>query len=54
MAEGKQKIKVLIKKLYDEIKELKGSTTWLKSQDEELQDSRHKSKIWETIERKWA
>jgi hypothetical protein len=25
----------------------------LKSQDEELQDLRWKSKIWETIEKKW-
>jgi Txe/YoeB family toxin of Txe-Axe toxin-antitoxin module len=32
----KHKIKVLIKKLQDENEELKGSTTRLKSQDEEL------------------
>jgi hypothetical protein len=45
---------VFIKKLQDEIEELKGNTTWLKSQDEELQDLMQKSKIWETIERKWT
>jgi hypothetical protein len=52
--EAKKKIKMFIKNLQDENEKFKGSTTWLKSQDEELQDSRHKSKIWETIERKWA
>jgi ribosomal protein L31E len=35
-AEAESKIKVFIKKLQDENEELKGSTTWLKSQDEEL------------------
>ncbi len=45
---------MFIKKLQDEIEELKGNTTWLKSQDEELQDLMQKSKIWETIERKWT
>ncbi len=54
MAEPKQKIKVLIKKLQDENEELKGSTTQLKSQDEELQDLRHKFKIQETAKRKWT
>jgi hypothetical protein len=46
-------IKVFIKKLYDENGELKGSTTWLKSQYEEPQNLRLKVEIWETIERKW-
>jgi hypothetical protein len=54
MAEVEQKIKVFIKKLQDENEELKGSTTWLKAQDEELQDLRKKVEIWKTIERKWA
>jgi len=45
---------VFIKKLQDENEELKGSTTQLKLQDEELQDSRQQTKIWETIERKWT
>ncbi len=40
-----QKIKVLIRKLQDENEELKGSTTWLKSQDEELQDLRLKDEV---------
>jgi hypothetical protein len=45
---------MLIKKLQDENEKFKdSSTTWLKSQAEELQDLRRKSKIWETIERKW-
>jgi hypothetical protein len=35
-AEAKQKIKVFIKKLHDENEELKGSTTWMKSQDDKL------------------
>jgi ribosomal protein L31E len=43
--EVEQKIKVFIKKLQDENEELKGSTTQLKSQDEKLQDLRHKAKI---------
>ncbi len=51
-AEVEQKIKRLIKKLHDENEELKGSTTRLKSQDEELQDLRQTVKIWETIKRK--
>ncbi len=41
-------------KLQDENEKLKGSTTWLKLQDEELQDLRQKAEIWETIERKWT
>jgi hypothetical protein len=40
---------VLIKKLQDENEEFKDSTTWLKSQDEKLQDSKENAKIWETI-----
>ncbi len=40
-------------KLQDENEEFKGSTSHLKSQDEELQDLRQKAKIWETIEKKW-
>ncbi len=51
-AEAKQKIKVFIKKLQDENEELKGSTTWMKSQDDKLQDLKQKFKIWETINRK--
>ncbi len=35
-AEAEQKSKMFIKKLHDENEELKGSTTRLKSQDEEL------------------
>ncbi len=45
---------MFIKKLQDENEELKGSTTWLKSQDEELYDLKHKAKIWKTIKRKWT
>jgi hypothetical protein len=52
-AKVEQKIKRFINKVLDENEELKGSITPLKSQDEELQDLRHKSKIWQTIERKW-
>ncbi len=44
---------MLIEKLQDE-KELKGNTTWLKSQDEELQDFKQKVEIGETTERKWT
>ncbi len=47
-AKVEQQIKGLIKKQQDENEELKGSTTQLKSQDEELQDLRHKFKIQET------
>ncbi len=52
--EVKQNIKVPIKKLQDEIEELKGSTTWLKLQEEERQDLRQKDEIQETIKRKWT
>ncbi len=52
--EVEQKIKVLIKKLQDANEELKGSTTGLKSQDEELKDLTQKITIQETIERKWT
>jgi hypothetical protein len=52
--EVEQKIQVLIKKLQDENEEFKGSISWLKSQDEELQNLRQKATIWETIERKWT
>ncbi len=45
---------MLIKKLQDENEEFKDSTTWLKLQDEKLQDSKQNAKIWETIERKWT
>jgi hypothetical protein len=44
---------VLIKKLHDENEEIKGSTTRLKSHDEEWKNLRQKVKIWETMERKW-
>jgi hypothetical protein len=53
IAKVEQKIKRLINKLQDDNEEFKGSTSQLKSQDEELQDLRHKSKIWETIKMKW-
>jgi hypothetical protein len=33
---AEQKNKMFIKKLHDENEELKGSITWLKSEDEEL------------------
>ncbi len=36
MAKEKKKIKMFIKNLQDEKEELKGSTTWLKLQNEEL------------------
>ncbi len=54
MAEVEQKNKILIRKLQEENEELKGSTSWLKSQDEELQNLKQKAEIWETIERKWT
>ncbi len=47
-AEVEQKIKVFIKKIQDDNQELKGSTTQLKLQDEELQDLRLKVEIQET------
>jgi hypothetical protein len=36
---------MFIKTFQDENEELEGSTTWLKSQVEKLQDLRHKAKI---------
>ncbi len=45
MTKAKQKIKMLIKKLYDENEELKGSTTWLKLQDEKQQALKQKDEI---------
>ncbi len=54
MAKAEQKNKVFIKKLHDENEQLKGSTTWLKSQDEKLQNLRLKVNIQETIKRKWT
>ncbi len=33
--------------------ELKGNTTWLKSQDEKLHDLGQNIELWETIKRKW-
>jgi hypothetical protein len=39
-AKAEQKNKILIKKLHDENEEFKGSTPWLKSQDEELHNLR--------------
>ncbi len=53
-AKVEHKIKIFIKKLQDENEEFKGSTTQLKSQDDELQDLRLKFKIWETTKRKWT
>ncbi len=52
--EVEQKNKILIKKLEGDNEELKGNTTHLKSQDEKLQNLRHKVKIWETTKRKWT
>ncbi len=46
--EAEQKNKVIIEKLQDENEKFKGSTTWLKSQDEELQNLRQKVEIQET------
>ncbi len=45
---------MFIKKLQDENEELNNSTTWLKLQEEELQDLRQKFEIWETTKRKWT
>ncbi len=53
-AKAKYKMKMCIKKLQDENEEFKGSTTQLKSQNEELQDLKQKAKIWETRKRKWT
>jgi hypothetical protein len=53
-AEAEQKNKMFIKKLQDENKEFKVSITWLKLQDEKLQNLRQKAEIWETIKRKWT
>ncbi len=50
--EVEQKNKMFIKKLQDDNEELKGSTTWLKSQDEKLQNLRLKVEIWKTMKRK--
>ncbi len=36
------------------MKSSKSSTTWLKLQEEELQDLRQKAKIWETTKQKWT
>ncbi len=47
---NEQKIKALIQKLQNENKELKVSTTWMKSQDEKLQELKQKIEVWETIE----
>ncbi len=54
MTEVEQKNKMFIKKLQYENEELKGSITWLKSQDEKLQNLRQKAKIQETTQRKWT
>ncbi len=53
-AKNEQKIKMPIQKLQDENKELKVSTTWMKSQHEKLQELKQKDEIQETITRKWA
>jgi hypothetical protein len=45
IVEVEQKIKMFIKNLQYENEEPKGSTTWLKSQDEKLQDLSQKAKI---------
>ncbi len=52
--EVEHNIKVFIKKLKDENEELKGSTTWLKSQYEEMEDVKQEEIFWETTERKWT
>jgi hypothetical protein len=44
-ADAEQKIKVFIKKLQDDNEELKGSTTWMKSQDEKLRELRQKAEF---------
>ncbi len=44
---------IFIKKLQDENEELKDNTSWQKSQDEKLENSKQKAEIWETIERRW-
>ncbi len=41
------------KKLQDENEGLKGSITYLKSQDEKLFDLRQKAEIQETTKKKW-
>ncbi len=33
---------------------IKVSTSWMKSQDEKLQELKQKAKVWETTERKWV
>ncbi len=42
--EAEKKIKMFIKKLWDENEELNSNTTWLKLQEEELQNFRQKTK----------
>ncbi len=54
MVEVEQNNNIFIRKLQEENEELKGSTSQLKSQDEELQNLKQKVEIWETIERKWT
>jgi hypothetical protein len=53
-AQDEQENKLFITKLQDENVEFKGSTTWLKSEDEKLQNLKQKVEIWETTERKWT
>jgi uncharacterized protein (DUF3084 family) len=53
-AKAEHKNKMLIKKLHDENEELQGSTTWLKSQDEKLQNLKQKVEVWDTTKRKWT
>ncbi len=33
---------------------IKVSTSWMKSQDEKLQELKQKAKVWETTQRKWV
>ncbi len=54
MAKVEQKNKTLIKKLQDENEELNDGTSWLKLQDETLQNLNQKVEIWETTKKKWT
>ncbi len=40
--------------MQDENKELKVTTSLMKSHAKELQEMKQKAEVWETIERKWA
>ncbi len=53
MVKNELKIKMLFQKLQDENKELKVSTTRMKSQTKKLQKLKQKAKVQETTKRKW-